>query len=64
MVRPVTLSEQSKVTIGLCISILILSFWMGVAWAQIAELEKKIPLLESIDQRLSHIEGALGVEHK
>lgn len=62
MEREFGLSEQSKITLGMCTAILALSFWMGVAWGQIAELREKMSIMQSIDQRLSRIEGRLGVK--
>lgn len=61
MTKEVEISELSKITVGLCITILGLSFWMGVAWAEIGGLKSKMSLLDSIDRRLSRIEGKLGV---
>lgn len=62
MEKSVVLSEKSKITIGLCITVLSLAFSMGIAWAQISELKDKITVIESIDRRLSRIEGKLGVD--
>lgn len=55
------ISEHSRITLSLCIVVLGLSFSVGIAWAKIAELEKRTDVLTSIDRRLSRIEGKLGV---
>lgn len=56
-----TLSEKSAVSIGLVLVIIA-----GVVWAvrlegKVNAAEEKLDFLQSVDRRLSRIEGALGV---
>lgn len=59
-----TFSESSKLTVGLTIAILTVAFWVGVTWSQVQDLRQKVDLFQSIDRRLSRIEGKLGVNQE
>lgn len=59
--RESEVTENTRIPVSLVAALGALVFWVGVAWAQIADLKEKMTVVQSIDNRLSRIEGKLGL---
>lgn len=57
-----TITENSKVTLGVVAILSSVIFFAAIVWAKVERLDSFEKLVQSIDSRLSRIEGALGVK--
>lgn len=55
------INDKTKFSLSIIMSVIALSFSVGLAWAKISQIESLEDIIRSVDQRLSRIEGKLGV---
>jgi len=56
------IDEKTKFTLSMVMSIVALAFSIGVAYAKLNQITSLEQVIRNVDQRLSRIEGKLGVQ--
>lgn len=58
------IDEKTKISMSFVLSLLAFAFSVGIAWAKVNQITTLEDVIRNVDQRLSRIEGRLGIGGK